>query len=30
LMPDQHGFGDDGTGSARPCQSGQSDGHMNK
>ena len=28
LMPDQRGFGDDGTDSARPCQSGQSDDHM--
>ena len=30
LMPDQRGFGDDGTESARPCQSGQSDDHMNE
>src|SRR5262245_35811622 len=28
LMPDQHGFGDNGTEYARPCQSGQSDDHM--
>ena len=30
LMPDQRGFGDNGTESARPCQSGQGDDHMNK
>ena len=30
LMPDQHGFGDNGTDSARPCQSGQGDDHMNE
>ena len=29
LMPDQHGFGDDGTKSTRSSQSGQSDDHMN-
>ena len=27
LMPDQHGFGDHGTETARLCQSGQSDDH---
>src|SRR6516225_7745200 len=30
LMPDQHGFGDYGTESTRPCQSGQSDDQMNE
>jgi hypothetical protein len=30
LMSDQHGFGDDGTESARLCQSGQSDDQMNE
>ena len=25
LMPEQHGFGDNGTESARPCQSGHGD-----
>ena len=29
-MPDQRGFGDDGTESTRTCQSGQSDDHMNE
>jgi hypothetical protein len=29
-MPDQRGFGDDGTESARPYQSGQGDDHMNE
>ncbi|HTF61186.1 MAG TPA: hypothetical protein VK638_00595 [Edaphobacter sp.] len=28
LMPEQCGFGDDGTESARPCQSGQGDDHQ--
>ena len=28
LVPDQRGFGDDGTESARPCQSGEGDDHM--
>ncbi len=30
LMPDQRGFGDDGTDPARPRQSGQGDEHMNE
>ena len=30
LMPEQCGFGDDGTESARPCQSGQGDDQMNE
>jgi hypothetical protein len=30
LMPDQHGFGDNGTESTRPRQSGQSDDQMNE
>ena len=30
LMPDQRGFGDNGTESARPCQSGHGDDHMNE
>jgi hypothetical protein len=30
LMPEQCGFGDDGTESARPCQSGQGDEQMNE
>src|SRR6516162_4920690 len=30
LMPDQHGFGDNGTESTRPCQSGQGDDQMNE
>jgi len=30
LMPNQRGFGDNATESARPCQSGQSDDHMNE
>ena len=30
LMPDQHGFGDNGTESTRPCQSGQRDDQMNE
>ena len=30
LMPDQHGFGDDGTESARPCQPDQCDDQMNE
>src|SRR5215831_12483463 len=29
-MPDQHGFGDNGTESARPRQSGQGDDQMNE
>jgi hypothetical protein len=29
-MPDQHGFGDNGTESTRPRQSGQSDDQMNE
>jgi hypothetical protein len=29
LMPDQRGFGHNGAESARPCQSGQGDDHMN-
>jgi hypothetical protein len=29
-MPDQHGFGDNGTESTRPRQSGQSADHMNE
>ena len=30
LMPEQCGFGDDGTESARPCESGQDDDEMNE
>jgi hypothetical protein len=30
LMPDQGRFGDNGTESARPCQSGQGDDQMNE
>jgi hypothetical protein len=30
LMPDQHGFGDNGTKSTRPRQSGQGDDQMNE
>jgi hypothetical protein len=30
LMPDQHGFGDNGTESTRPRQSGQGDDQMNE
>jgi len=30
LMPDQHGFGDNGTEATRPCQSGQGDDQMNE
>ena len=30
LMPDQHGFGNNGTESARPCQSGHGDDQMNE
>ena len=30
LIPDHHGFGDYGTESTRPCQSGQSDDQMNE
>jgi hypothetical protein len=30
LMPDQHGFGDNGTHSTRPHQSGQGDDQMNE
>jgi hypothetical protein len=30
LMPDQHGFGNNGTQSARPCQSGDGDDQMNE
>src|SRR5215471_5505172 len=30
LMPDQHGFGDNGRESTRPCQSGQGDDQMNE
>ena len=30
LMPDQHGFGDNGTESTRPCPSGQGDDPMNE
>jgi hypothetical protein len=30
LMSDQHGFGDHGTESTRPCQSGQGDDQMNE
>jgi hypothetical protein len=30
LMPDQHGFGDNGTESTRPCQSDQGDDQMNE
>ena len=30
MMPDQHGFGDYGTETTRPCQSGQSDDQMNE
>ena len=30
LMPDQHGFGDNGSESARPCQSGHGDDQMNE
>ena len=30
LMPDQHGFGDNGTESTRPRQSGQGDDEMNE
>ena len=30
LMSDQHGFGDHGPETARLCQSGQSDDHMNE
>lgn len=30
LMPEQCGFGDNGTESARPCQSGQDDDQMNE
>ena len=30
LMAEQGGFGDNGTESARPCQSGQGDDHMNE
>ena len=29
-MPDEHGFGDNGTESTRPCQSGQGDDQMNE
>jgi hypothetical protein len=29
-MPDQHGFGDNGTESAWSCQSGHGDNHMNE
>jgi hypothetical protein len=29
-MPDQHGFGDNGTESTRPRQSGQGDDQMNE
>ena len=29
LMPDQHGFGNNRTDAARPCQSGHSDDQMN-
>jgi len=29
-MPDQHGFGDNGTEATRPCQSGQGDDQMNE
>ena len=29
-MSNQRGFGDNGTESARPCQSGQGDDHMNE
>ena len=29
-MPDQHGFGNNGTESARPCQSGHGDDQMNE
>jgi hypothetical protein len=30
LMPDQHGFGDNGTDSSWPCQSGYGDDQMNQ
>ena len=30
LMPDQHGFGNNGTDSARPCQPGHGDDQMNE
>jgi len=30
LMPDQHGFGDNGTESTRPRQSGKGDDQMNE
>ena len=30
LMPDQHGFGNNGTEPARPCQSGHGDNQMNE
>ena len=30
LMPDQRGFGNDGTESTRPCQSGHGDEQMNE
>ena len=30
LMPDQHGFGDNGTESTRPRQSGERDDQMNE
>jgi hypothetical protein len=30
LMPDQHGFGDNGTESTRPCQSGHGNDQMNE
>jgi hypothetical protein len=30
LMPDQHGFGNNGTESARPCQSRHGDDQMNE
>jgi hypothetical protein len=29
-MPDRHGFGDNGTESTRPCQSGQGDDQVNE
>jgi hypothetical protein len=30
LMPDQRGFGNNGTEAARPCQSRHGDDHMNE
>jgi hypothetical protein len=30
LMPDQHGFGNNGTESARPCQSRHGDDQVNE